>query len=322
MSLSPPVWLGVQIALAWFCAVNIVASVATMVLHRDTFGTAAVSSPGTAAAWRLLPAALSILVTCGLVVPAFIWLEPRGTGEEAGWVIRVLAFAGAGILVAALGRGMRTARRNSRALKAATQGRRSVTLADAPVPAFTVGSRSPLLLLAGIQRPRLYVSDAVLKVLSPEELRAAVAHELAHQRAHDNLIRAAFAFAPDLLRGSLARRLERRWCAAAECAADAAAAGNDPQTALSLASALIKVARLRAGTPLPDFGCAAFDDGSPVAERVRRLVNVTGSSAPARVRARRIAAPVAVAMVAAAASWLPEILALTHLVTEFAVRLP
>jgi Zn-dependent protease with chaperone function len=97
----------------------------------------------------------------------------------------------------------------------------------------------PQAFCTGLLRPRLYLSDATLGVLSRAELDAVLAHEQHHLRYRDPLriffarmLGDALFFLPVL------RRLSERYAAMAELAADAAAVrhSNDPAP---LASALV-----------------------------------------------------------------------------------
>jgi Zn-dependent protease with chaperone function len=98
---------------------------------------------------------------------------------------------------------------------------------------------APQAFCAGLWRPRLYLSDATLTVLTDPELDAVLAHEEHHLRHRDPLriffarvLSEALFFLPVL------RRLSERYAALAELAADAAAVRrtNDPAP---LASALV-----------------------------------------------------------------------------------
>lgn len=58
-----------------------------------------------------------------------------------------------------------------------------------PVPSIAcVGGDGPLLLTAGLLRPQIVASRALLDRLPPEELRAALAHEMAHVARRDPLL--------------------------------------------------------------------------------------------------------------------------------------
>lgn len=322
--MAPAIWLGLQVALAWFFTISIVAAL-TVIAFQGAVRRQVLASGTARVAFgvRLIPAAVAITMAGGLVVPAFVWLEPSDTGEYAGWVVRLLAAGGAGLLVFAVVRGVSRVKRSSRALKAHLG--RSVRLpgVHGRVAAFSVDSPQPMLLLSGIIRPRLFVSESVLGVLTREELKVSIRHELAHFRARDNLKRLVLAFLPDLVGSSrVARMLEHHWHRAAECDADAAATAGSRRDAVTLAGALVKVARLRAGMPAQAAHCAALDDG-PIADRVTRLLSANEGTRDAD---RRGITWLGIAAAAVFGSWafaaLPSVLRMTHQVSEFLVGLP
>jgi Zn-dependent protease with chaperone function len=129
----------------------------------------------------------------------------------------------------------------------------------------------PVAALAGVLRPRLLLSDLLLRALSPGELRAVVAHERAHLAARENLKRLLLRASPDPLAllpaGS---RLRAVFEEAAEAAADRAACAHVPP--LLLARVLLKVAALLPpGRRLELAGAALHREGA-IASRVCALV--------------------------------------------------
>jgi Zn-dependent protease with chaperone function len=108
-----------------------------------------------------------------------------------------------------------------------------------PPRTLLFAASAPQAFCTGLWRPRLYLSDATLAVLTDAELDAVLAHEQHHLRHRDPLriffarmLSEALFFLPVL------RRLSERYAALAELAADAAAVRrtNDPAP---LASALV-----------------------------------------------------------------------------------
>jgi hypothetical protein len=98
----------------------------------------------------------------------------------------------------------------------------------------------PLAFCAGYVRPRIYLSHGLLEELSPEELRAVVAHEREHLRRRDPLRRlVARALADALFFVPLLRRSSARYVALGELAADDAAVAELGRRQ-PLASALLK----------------------------------------------------------------------------------
>jgi Zn-dependent protease with chaperone function len=309
-----------QIALAWYAVLSMLAAL-IFVTSRPCIRRALQTERRATRllVLRFLPSVFALGTVGGLVVPAFVWLEPYrsvAAGERLGGTTLALAAAGAIVLMWSATRGAISVfvnrRRMSALLRDAERNRvhgATVHVGDSPV-------------LDGLVRPRLFASKSVLEGLTEEEFDCAVAHELAHHRAHDNLKRRLLAFAPDLIGStSTARELESAWKRSAEVEADAAAAGNEVQ-AVALASALIKVARLAAGKPQVDLGRAAFHDGAPVADRVRALCT---REAPATPSMPSIRIPVRLAVVglfAASVTNAAPILAAIHRVTELIVHLP
>ena len=106
-------------------------------------------------------------------------------------------------------------------------------------PLVLVADPRPLAFCAGLLRPRIYVSDATVRLLAEDELRAVVAHEAHHAARRDPLrllVAGAFAAAFSPIPGL--RSLRHRHGALAEIAADAAAV-RSLGDARPLASALL-----------------------------------------------------------------------------------
>ncbi len=147
-------------------------------------------------------------------------------------------------------------------------------LVDLPGESFkvlVVDSAAPILTLAGVFRPQLVASVSVLKGLSREELSAALMHERAHRTSRDNLRRLFLLACPRLPFSSGAREFERTWHRWAEWQADDLAA-EDPERSLSLASALVRIARMGLSQPMPPL-CANFVSGeNELEQRVERLL--------------------------------------------------
>jgi len=113
------------------------------------------------------------------------------------------------------------------------------------------------------------------------------------------------------------KRLLEAWTQATEEAADAAAAGGDVRRAVTLAEALLKVARMapeRHDGPLPAL---ALHNGEALARRVERLLDAPPAPAPARgPAARLLAAGAAIGALGAGAVLYSPLVRLTHDVAE------
>jgi hypothetical protein len=202
---------------------------------------------------RLFPLALALFVVTALCVPSYLRLEPIDAAEGIGAVAIVAAGLGVAILLTGFHRGARNLLRSRRWLKDAA------------------GSGIPVLAIAGFVRPRLVISPIIRSQLPVDELAAALRHEEAHRAAYDNCKRLVLALAPGLLPGFHGFiPLDRQWLRFSEWAADDEAVQGDNSRSLALASALVRVARLRA-VPAPLV--SSLLDGEGLAERVDRLMS-------------------------------------------------
>jgi len=243
----------VLLGLAWFGALNAILSAVSWCFARVLLPSRHREWGGLLLGLRLLPAAGSLIVVLTLFVPGHWQLEPDAPGEGFGLVVYALAMVGLAILGLSIGRGARLVRAGHVLMRR-----------DPPVAGVS---------LAGIVRPRILVGPGVMDCLTPAELDVAIAHERAHRQACDNLKRFAMACAPDVFGVSgTARRLEERWHAVAEAAADARAVNGDERRALDLASAVVKVAKIDLELPVRRPAWSLLHDPPLLETRIRRLV--------------------------------------------------
>lgn len=145
----------------------------------------------------------------------------------------------------------------SAALLAGVDPLRLRIVRDLPTPAFT----------AGWLRPRIYLAEALLERLSPEELTAVLSHEGAHVARRDPLRLSVLRFLACLLFWIPAlRRLTEDLADEVEIRADDVAARGRP---LALASALLALAGWARPCPTPDG--VGFDERDLLERRIRRL---------------------------------------------------
>ena len=231
---------------------------------------------------RLLPFALAALFVFGLCVPSYLWLEPSATSEKVGALCVLFGTLGAAAWLFSLARAARAILNSF-----AANRRWSSQSAEPRSPAesrslLVVDSDSPILAMSGLFRPRLVISRRVLKSLSAEELDAALSHEQAHCISRDNLKRLLLLLTPDIFPGvRFLRSLEAQWSKLTEWAADDHAARPSSLRAVSLASALVRVARLGAAPRLPDLSTSLLGCDRDLSVRVARLLVVDAVS-PAR----------------------------------------
>lgn len=210
---------------------------------------------------RTLPFVFSAMVAVFFTFPSFWLMERRSLDED----VTTFCLAGCGLLLLSAGlvRAFMAARRTKRAtaqwLSKSGEGR------DAMLSSAT---GAPALVLAGIWRPRVLVSDMAAAALSENELRVAVRHELGHRRSWDNLKKLLLNAIPFPGMSGI----ERAWREAAELAADDSAV-ETRQDALDLATALIKLSRSAKRWAEPEVASALVCGSSAVAMRVHRLLD-------------------------------------------------
>lgn len=300
----------VLLALAWFTAVNLTTSlmswVAAALQQRGNSRRA-----GALLAVRLFPSGASLLLACALFGPAHWLTEPRELSEPFGWVLYAMAASGAALIIRSIVR--------AAALGRADRRLRSRERESSIVPEAREADGVPGVALAGVVRTRILMGGQVAASLTRAELDVAIAHEIAHRSAVDNLKRWVIYCAPDFFGASAAaRKTERAWHAAAESLADARAVRGDAQRGLDLASALIKVARLTTGKPslvlTPVW--SPFNDPSLLEQRVQQLTSNLPVAAPSRPL---YAAGAALVLMALAVVLVPVLAGAIHAITEAAV---
>lgn len=223
-------------------------------------------------ALRLLPTAISCAVVLCVCIPSYLWLERPASRESVGLPCLALALLGAAICIFPLARVGKVLRDSNRFSKACAENAREIQTQSESFPVWMVPQESPLLAVSGMFKQRVFVSASVLRTLSHDELLAALCHERAHRIWRDNLKRLLFLLTPRGVPFSPApRQLERAWSKFNEWAADDLAVAGDARRAVSLASALVRVARLGSSTPHPIF-ISSLTDGCALSERVERLL--------------------------------------------------
>lgn len=224
-------------------------------------------------ALRIAPLALTLFAVLAFCVPSYLWLEPRATGERVGLACMVMACLGVAIWTSGLIRIFGAVRGTVRYLHRCERHGRKITVPGEGSPALLLADKAPVLAVAGVFRPRLVISRRVMHGLSAEQRVAALRHERAHCTSGDNLKRFLILLAPDVL--PFVRSfsgLERAWSKFTEWAADDIATEGDPQRALSLASALVRVARMGSKPKLGYLSCSLLGSDQALSERVDRLL--------------------------------------------------
>jgi Zn-dependent protease with chaperone function len=234
---------------------------------------------------RLAPAGFSLLMVAGLLAPSYLWLEPRSTVEPIGWVCLAAAALGAAVWSLSIARALRAAGRSLHHIRHCLRTARKTYLRGETAPVWLMEDPAPLVMLTGVLRSRLVISRRVVSALSVDQLAAVLRHERAHSRSRDNFKRLLVLLAPGMLpffRGF--SRLEHSWARVAEWAADDFAVAGDSHRSLTLAAALVRVARLGAAPAPPVLVTSLMPNGVDLSARVDRLLHfVPPAAKPGRV---------------------------------------
>jgi hypothetical protein len=240
---------------------------------------------------RLLPTIAAIAATA-LTLLSFVLFEPRGA-EPTGISLPVTAILAVALLANAAWRAWHLHHRTARALGGWLMSAEPVILPDIATPIVSISSSFPIVAVVGLVRQRIIVARSVLNTCTPDEVRAILAHELAHVERRDNVRRALFTMAPDLLSWlPLSRRMLEAWHDGCEEVADAAAGRLGEGGRLLLAQALIRVARLAtscASPPVHDLPASALYRGENLDTRIRRLLAPPVAAVASRTPARYVA---------------------------------
>ena len=267
---------------------------------------------------RLSPLVLSLFSVAFFVAPSFLYFEPRALEEEIGAAAIIAALAGMIVLLAGAWRAGSAWWKVAAFLKRAiARARRVKSVSAAPV--YSLPEMPSAMMVVGVTRPALLISEKAVALLDERELRAAMRHELAHLRRRDNLKRLLFNFcAWPTMTGSAMADLERSWLHAAELEADADAV-CDVDSAADLASALLKIARHTTSAAVPAIAMALVPDrGAPLASRVDRLLHWE----PVQTGRKRIPATIltAVPLLTLAILTYSHVLSGVHEMTELFLR--
>jgi len=262
---------------------------------------------------RILPLAISLLVTVMFTLPSFLLLEPRSTDEAIGTAPVGLGLCCLLLLAAGIVRASMAQRRASRALRKWLDGSTMLESGNA-VPVFRTVSEAPSFTVAGVCAPKVLVSEAAMAMLNPRELRSALRHEMAHALRYDNLKKLLFRFSVFPAMSDL----EHAWGEETEMAADDAAVSNF-HDALDLAAALIKVSRLKSAAPAVELTTALLHSSTALSARVKRLVAWDHANPQPTSQNWRFTLVAAAIMLAVIPNY-SSVLTHMHAVTEWLVR--
>ncbi|HMG75145.1 MAG TPA: M56 family metallopeptidase [Pyrinomonadaceae bacterium] len=328
--------LGICLVLASLLSINALASLAaaacSRLLRRPLQNRSARTRAEILFALRVGPMALAFISVSLFLVPSYLGYEPYATSEIVSKKLAALAILSAIGVALALSRALRSWLATRSLLHEWLSSAIQIRLDGTSIPTFRIPNSFPIIAVVGTFRPRLFIAERVLETLSAEELTAAIAHEGGHLYAHDNLRRSLLRVCGDLLMiVPCGQSLDRAWTEAAECAADEHAVQQSAETALNLASALVKIAKMvpvgaRAAVPLAAF-LVGVEETRGVKARVRRLLEIASNSYLRRVPNPTIARILPAAslcglfLLALVVANNPSVLLTVHNVIEHAVKL-
>jgi Zn-dependent protease with chaperone function len=228
---------------------------------------------------RISAPAIAIIAVAAIFVPSFLTHEPYVSNEVVGEKLAALAILSAVGVGFALFRALRSWLATRSLMRDWLSRAQPIFVEGVPAPTFSISHAFPIIAIVGTMRPRLFIAERVLASLTQDELQAAISHECGHLGARDNLKRTLLRACRDLLMlVPFGRALDRAWADAAESAADEHAALKSSQTALNLASALVKIARMVPAGAHAAMPVAVFLVGTAetrgVKVRVRRLLDL------------------------------------------------
>jgi len=268
---------------------------------------------------RISPTALTVFAVLVFCIPSYLWLEPEGAGEKFGFVCFLMAILGAGVWVLSIARVASAVYETVRYLHHCERHGHKIQVPGEPSPVLLLVDKAPVLAVAGVVRPRLVISQPVLRGLTVEQRDAALRHEQAHRVSRDNIKRLLILMVPDVLPFLRTfASLERTWAKYTEWAADDQATEGNSDRALSLASALVRVAKMGTKPQLSYLVSLLVHDDHELSERVDRLLRPQSNPGkPAEVLVPFIGSA-GVLLVGAIAMllWWPGSLSLVHQLLE------
>ena len=233
---------------------------------------------------RIGPPVIAIVAIAAFMIPSYLTYEPHTTDEFVSWKLGALATLSAIGVALASWRGLQSWLATRSLLRDWLAAATPIELEGIGVKTFVLQHSFPIIAVVGATRPRLFIADHVIESLTEEELAAAIAHEYGHLAAGDNFKRSVMRISrAALLIIPCGRSLDRAWSDASESAADEHAAQQSSHTALNLASALVRIARMipKGQQQVMPAAVSAFlvggEDAPGVKVRVRRLIELAAT---------------------------------------------
>jgi Zn-dependent protease with chaperone function len=224
-----------------------------------------------------MPFAISLALVLAFILPAFILFEPLESDETIGLKLSLVVGLACFGIATAMYRTFGSWWQTRRLISEWTENSSPISLSSIAMPVYKLQHPFPVFAVVGIVKPRLFVAEQVLNTLDDSEIEAVLRHEFGHIAASDNLKRLAMKISGDILVLPIGRSIEKNWAETSERAADDYAVEHgSTSTAIDLASALIKIARLFPNKPLPPMPAMSYvvraDESLTI--RIRHLMNL------------------------------------------------
>ena len=230
-------------------------------------------------ALRVFPFVSALFLVSFFLIPAYIIFEPRSTKETVGIMQACVSLVSVAGILTAVYRLLRTRRATRKLVCNWLRDAEPIAIDGVSVPVYRICHAFPIIAVVGIFRPQMFVARQIFESLTYEEFQAAIAHEAGHITSRDNFKRTLLGVCRDLLVFPVGRALDRDWATSAETSADEYAALNGGRlTAINLAAALVKIARIVPSGAKPSMPAGAYlveAQPAAVAFRVERLLKTT-----------------------------------------------
>lgn len=278
-------FLGISLLFAILLVLNILISLAASIIWRifdkPTQELSAQKRTQFIFAIRIFPLFLTIIFIFAFLIPAYLLFEPDSQDETVTLKLAIPALLSIVGISVAFYRVFGTWWQTRRLIKNWLNCSEPISIENVKSPVYRLRHSFPVIAVVGVFRPKLFIAEQIFSALDDAELFAAIEHESGHLVTHDNFKRVLLRVCRDLLVFPMGKKLERAWAENSESAADEYAAQIHPETALNLASALVKIAKIVPPNTSPAMPSGSFlveSRDTDITWRVHRLLKIPESN--------------------------------------------
>ena len=275
-------FLGISLLLAFLLVLNILISLAASVVWRIFDKPAQKFSAQKRTQFifllRIFPLFLTIIFVLAFLIPAYLLFEANAENEAVTLKLAIPALISIFGITVAFYRVFGTWWKTRQLIKSWLKSSEPIFIENISLPVYRLRHPFPVIAVVGVFRPKLFIAEQIFSILAEAELAAAIKHETGHLVTRDNLKRVLLRVSRDLVVFPLGKKLERAWAENSESAADEFAAQSSKETALDLASALIKIAKIVPPKTAPTMPLGSFlieVQEADITWRVRRLLEIS-----------------------------------------------